>query len=142
MLLNAAAAHAEAAGIRVLRAAGAEFEREVSFAGLNQLLHRLLDQASGLSAAFRRALDVALGVQEGSSPDRLLLSNAVLALLVQATTAAPVLLVVDDLPCSGLRPRPGRCRRSPAVTSWPPASPRPRSPGPASSPATCRTRCR
>ena len=98
VLLNAAAAHAEAAGIRVLRAAGAEFEREVSFAGLNQLLHPLLDQASGLSAAFRRALDVALGVREGSSPDRLLLSNAVLALLVQATTAAPVLVVVDDLP--------------------------------------------
>jgi hypothetical protein len=51
-----------------------------------------------LSAAYRRALAVALGVRAGSSPDRLMLSNAVLALLVQATGAGPVLVVVDDLP--------------------------------------------
>ncbi len=35
------------AGSRLLRAAGAEFERTVSFAGLNQLLHPLLDAGSG-----------------------------------------------------------------------------------------------
>lgn len=98
VLLDAAAAHAETAGSRVLRAAGAEFEGAVSFAGLNQLLRPLLDQARGLSAAYRRALAVALGVREGSSPDQLMLSNAALALLVQATGAGPVLLVVDDLP--------------------------------------------
>jgi DNA-binding CsgD family transcriptional regulator len=112
-LLEAAAAQAEAAGGRVLRAAGAEFESEVSFAGLNQLLGPLLDQAHGLSAAYRRALEVALGVREGASPDQLLLSNAVLALLTQATEPTeateaieatgttgprPVLAVVDDLP--------------------------------------------
>ena len=94
VLLDAAAAHAEAAGRRVLRAAGAEFESAVSFAGLNQLLGPLLGQGGGLSAAYRRAL----GVREGSSPDQLMLSNAALALLVQAAQAAPLLLVVDDLP--------------------------------------------
>ena len=98
VLLDAAAAHAQAAGSRVLRAAGAEFEGTVSFAGLNQLLRPLLGQARGLSAAYRRALAVALGVREGSSPDQLMLSNAALALLVQATGAGPVLVVVDDLP--------------------------------------------
>ena len=98
VLLDAAAAHAETAGSRVLRAAGAEFEGAVSFAGLNQLLGPLLGQGRGLSAAYRRALDVALGVREGSSPDQLLLSNAVLALLVQAAVPRPVLVVVDDLP--------------------------------------------
>ena len=98
VLLEAAAAHAQAAGSRVLRAAGAEFEGTVSFAGLNQLLRPLLGQARGLSAAYRRALAVALGVREGSSPDQLMLSNAALALLVQATGAGPVLVVVDDLP--------------------------------------------
>ena len=98
LLLDAAAAHAETAGSRVLRAAGAEFEGAVSFAGLNQLLGPLLGQARGLSAAYRRALAVALGVREGSSPDRLMLSNAALALLVQATGAGPVLVMVDDLP--------------------------------------------
>ncbi len=98
VLLDAATAHAETAGSRVLRAAGAEFESAVSFAGLNQLLHPLLGQARGLSAVYRRALDVALGVREGSSPDQLMLSNAALALLVEATEAGPVLVVVDDLP--------------------------------------------
>ncbi len=101
VLLDAAAAHAEMAGSRVFRAAGAEFEGEVTFAGLNQLLGPLLGQGRGLSAAYRRALAVALGVREGSSPDQLLLSNAVLALLVQvsgATGSGPVLVVVDDLP--------------------------------------------
>jgi AAA ATPase domain len=60
-LLDAAARHAETAGTRVLRAAGAEFEGSVSFAGLNQLLRPLLGQTRGLSAAYRKALAVALG---------------------------------------------------------------------------------
>jgi hypothetical protein len=37
-------------------------------------------------------------MREGASPDQLMLSNATLALLVQAAAAAPVLVVVDDLP--------------------------------------------
>jgi DNA-binding CsgD family transcriptional regulator len=98
VLLDAAAVHAEAGGRRVLRAAGAEFEGTVSFAGLNQLLHPLLDQLAGLSAAYRRALAVALGVRQGSPPDQLMLANATLALLTQASPAGPVLVVVDDLP--------------------------------------------
>ena len=69
VLLEAATAHAEASGSRVLRAAGAEFESAVSFAGLNQLLGPVLDQARRLSAAYRRALAVALGMHEGPSPD-------------------------------------------------------------------------
>ena|SRR5690242_8336118 len=76
VLLDAAAAHAAAAGGQVLRAAAAEYESAVSFAGLNQLPGPLLGQTQGLSAAYRRAL----GVREGSSPDQLVLSNAVLAL--------------------------------------------------------------
>jgi predicted ATPase len=75
VLVDAAAAHAETAGSRVLRAAGAEFEGAVSFAGLNQLFRPLLGHARGLSAVYRRALAVALGVREGSSPDQLMLSN-------------------------------------------------------------------
>jgi predicted ATPase len=61
VLLDAAAAHAEAAGSRVLRAAGAEFEGAVSFAGLNQLLLPLLDQARGLSAGVERGLSQDVG---------------------------------------------------------------------------------
>jgi hypothetical protein len=67
VLLDAAAAHAETAGSRVLRAAGTEFEGAVSFAGLNQLLGPLLGRARGLSVAYRRALAVALGGAEPSA---------------------------------------------------------------------------
>jgi hypothetical protein len=42
-LLDAAALHAEAAGTRVVRAVGAEFEAELGFAGLSVVLHPLLD---------------------------------------------------------------------------------------------------
>jgi DNA-binding CsgD family transcriptional regulator len=98
VLLDAAAEHARATGSRVLRAAGAEFESAVSFAGLHQLLRPLLSRAPELSAAYRRTLAVALGTREGSPPDQLMLSNATLALLVQAAEAGPVLVVVDDLP--------------------------------------------
>jgi DNA-binding CsgD family transcriptional regulator len=98
VLLDAAAAYAGQAGRRVLRAAGTEFEGTVSFAGLNQLLLPLLGQARGLRAGYRKALEVALGVRAGTPPDQLMLANAALALLVQATAAGPVLLLVDDLP--------------------------------------------
>jgi hypothetical protein len=98
VLLDAAAAHAEAAGSRVLRAAGAKFEGAVSFAGLNQVLHPLLGGVRGLSVAYCRALSVALGVRAGSPPDQLMVSNAVLALLVRATATRPLLVMVDDLP--------------------------------------------
>src|SRR4051794_19353820 len=42
VLLDAAAARAEAAGFRVLRAAGAQFEADVAFTTLRQLLEPVL----------------------------------------------------------------------------------------------------
>jgi DNA-binding CsgD family transcriptional regulator len=97
-LLDVAAVHAEAAGSRVVRAVGAEFEAEVSFAGLSHVLHPLLDGLAVLPAAHRQALSVALGLDAGPPSDRLLVSNAVLALLRDAAAAHPLLVVVDDLP--------------------------------------------
>ena len=41
---------------------------------------------------------MALGFGAGPPPDRLLVSNAALALLRQAAARAPLLLIVDDLP--------------------------------------------
>ena len=55
----------------MLRAAGAEFETELSFSGLNQILYPLLDDVSTLSAHFREALNVALGLDVGPPADRL-----------------------------------------------------------------------
>jgi hypothetical protein len=55
-LLNGLADSASAAGTTVLRVAGAEFEGEISFAGLNQLLFPLLDDLDELDADHRDAL--------------------------------------------------------------------------------------
>src|SRR6266568_4364527 len=80
-LLNALAESAAAAGTVVLRVTGAEFEGEISFAGLNQVLLPVLGDVDELDAVHRDALRVALGFGTGPPPDRLLVSNAVLVLL-------------------------------------------------------------
>jgi hypothetical protein len=87
-----------AAGTRVLRADGVEFEAEVSFAGLNQTLLPIMDASDRLSATYREALSVALGFGSGAAPGRLVISNAALALLRLVAAERPLLLVVDDLP--------------------------------------------
>jgi DNA-binding CsgD family transcriptional regulator len=97
-LLNALAQSAAAAGTVVLRVTGAEFEGEISFAGLNQVLLPVLGDVDELGAAHRDALRVALGFGAGPPPDWLLVSNAVLVLLQRAAARAPLLLIVDDLP--------------------------------------------
>ena len=82
----------------MLRAAGVEFEADLPFSGLHQVLLPLLDEFGQLSAAHRDALNVALGYGEGPPPDRLLVSTATLTVLRQAAAASPVLVIVDDLP--------------------------------------------
>jgi DNA-binding CsgD family transcriptional regulator len=97
VLLEAVAAHSADAGLRVLRAAGAEFEADLSFAGLNQVLHPLFDDIEDLSPPQRTALDVALGLGGGPAPDQLVVCNAGLSLLVKAASKEPLLVIVDDL---------------------------------------------
>jgi DNA-binding CsgD family transcriptional regulator len=97
-LLNAASEAASAAGIRLLRAAGVEFEAGTSFSGLNQLLLPLLDSLPHLPDVHRDALNVALGFGDGTAPSRLVVSNAALFLLRQTAVARPVLVILDDLP--------------------------------------------
>ena len=94
VLADAAAEHAAARGMRVLHAAGVEFEAEVSFAGLHQLLSPLSARFAVLPPPLRRALAVALGMEQGPA-DRLMLVNAVSALLA-GSAEDPVLVVVDD----------------------------------------------
>ncbi|MFI0977723.1 AAA family ATPase [Streptomyces sp. NPDC021093] len=98
VLLDAAAAHAHGAGMRVVRAVGVEFESTVGFAGLHQLLHPILDGLAQLSDPYHEALSVALGLDGGAPPAQLLVSNAALALLARAAAERPLLLTVDDLP--------------------------------------------
>ncbi|MGH3210490.1 MAG: AAA family ATPase, partial [Trebonia sp.] len=96
-LLEAAASAATAAGTRVVRAAGAEFEADVSFSGLNQLLLPLLEDLSRLGGPLRDALSVALGLGEGPVPDRRVVTDAMLALLGLAVETRPLQLMVDDV---------------------------------------------
>jgi len=97
-LLSAASASASGTGTRVVQAAGVEFEAEMSYAGLNQVLLPLLAKLADLPAAHRDALNVALGFGEGQPPSRLVVSNAALMLLRESARAEPLLVIIDDLP--------------------------------------------
>ncbi|WP_218136101.1 AAA family ATPase [Nonomuraea jiangxiensis] len=97
-LLDAAARAASAKGTRVLRAAGAEFEADIAFSGLNQVLFPVYhDHGDLLGAAHRDALSAALGFGEGARADRLTVCTAALTLLRRVAEAGPLLIVVDDL---------------------------------------------
>jgi DNA-binding CsgD family transcriptional regulator len=98
VLLDAASEAAAADGARVLRAGGVQFEAELSYSGLHQLLLPLHEDFAQLGGAHRDALNVALGFATGQAPSRLVVSNATLTLLRSAAQAGPVLMVVDDLP--------------------------------------------
>ena len=64
-LLDVAARRAISLGVSVVRAAGAEFEAEICFSALHQLLLPLLSGIEELRPLYRDALSVALGLGEG-----------------------------------------------------------------------------
>ncbi|WP_406351081.1 AAA family ATPase [Streptomyces sp. NBC_00658] len=95
-LLDAAADLAVANGMRTLRAAGAEFEANIAFAGLNQLLVPLAAMFPQLDSPHESALRVALGFGEGATPSRIMISTAALSLLLLAAQDQPLVVLVDD----------------------------------------------
>jgi DNA-binding CsgD family transcriptional regulator/tetratricopeptide (TPR) repeat protein len=97
VLLDAAAERASADGVRVLRASGVEFETDIPFAGLHQVLVPLTEEFEQLPDPHRGALDAALGFGHGPTPDRLLVCHATLTLVRMMSQARPLLIVVDDL---------------------------------------------
>ncbi|WP_326568924.1 LuxR family transcriptional regulator [Amycolatopsis rhabdoformis] len=98
VLLNAVAEAAAERGSRVLRAAGVEFEADVSYSGLNQVLFPFYEAFGELEKPHADALQVALGFGSGPPPERLVVSNATLMLLRHVAQAGSLLLIVDDLP--------------------------------------------
>jgi DNA-binding CsgD family transcriptional regulator len=86
-----------AAGFKVLRAVGAEWEMELPFAGLHQLCGDLLDDLDRLPPPQREALETAFGLSSGATPDRFLISLAVFSLLSEVAERTPVLCLVDDV---------------------------------------------
>ena len=97
-LLDAAAELATASGLRVLRAAGTEYETDIGYAGLHELLFPLARHIQSLDDAYRDGLLNALGMGSTAAPaDRLALVNAVLALLQRVSSKTTLILLVDDL---------------------------------------------
>lgn len=96
-LLDAAAEIAADTGGVVLRAAGAEFEADISFSGLNQLLLPVVGEFERLAAPQRDTLAVALGFSSGRPPSRQEVGEATLALLRETSSQGPLLMIVDDV---------------------------------------------
>jgi DNA-binding CsgD family transcriptional regulator len=81
----------------VLRASGSEFEADVSYAGLNQLLLPAREHLGRLPPGPREALSVALGFGAGPPPEALLVCNAALLLITELSRDGTVVLLVDDV---------------------------------------------
>ncbi|WP_028062250.1 helix-turn-helix transcriptional regulator [Solirubrobacter soli] len=93
VLLDHVAEHAT--GCRVIRAAGAESEMELAFAGLHQFCAPVLEHAAALPAPQRDALERAFGLSAGGSPDRFFVGLAVLGLFSEAADT-PIVCLIDD----------------------------------------------
>lgn len=93
-LLQYAADHA--GDCRVLRARGAQAESAMPFAGLHALMHPVRSQLPSLSGPQRRALGIALGIEEGEVPNAFLVAAAVVELLSTLAEDRAVVCLVDD----------------------------------------------
>ncbi len=86
--------------VRVVRAAGAESEAGLAYAGLHQLCAPLTWLDGRLPGVPQRtALETALGLRAGPAPDRFLVGLAVLGLLTEATAGTggtTLICLVDD----------------------------------------------
>ncbi|OBC15424.1 transcriptional regulator [Mycobacterium sp. 852013-50091_SCH5140682] len=96
-LLTAAAERAGLDGFARLSCSGLQSQSEVGFAGIHELIHPLLAHIRDLPARQRSALLTAFGLEDGPTPDRLLVSLAVLSLLEDAATRRRLILVIDDI---------------------------------------------
>jgi len=85
-----------AGGCQIMRAAGAESERELAFAALHQLCAPFLDRLERLPGPQRDALGMAFGVRDGDGPDRFLAGLGFLSLLSEVAGERPLICVVDD----------------------------------------------
>lgn len=95
-LLAAAAALARERGFTVLSATGVQSEAHLPFAGLHQLLRPLRFHAANLPAAQRTVVDAAFGLGREPAPERFRIAMAVLDLLGEVATDAPLLVLAED----------------------------------------------
>jgi DNA-binding CsgD family transcriptional regulator len=95
-LLGVAAASARERGFTVLSTAGVQSEAHLPFAGLHQLLRPLRFRAADLPARQRAVLDAAFGRGQEPAPERFQIAMAVLDLLGEVATDAPLLVLAED----------------------------------------------
>ncbi|MBC9225164.1 AAA family ATPase [Aeromicrobium sp. 636] len=96
-LLQAACEVAEAERMRVVRGAGVEYESDVSFSALHQLVVPLATWLPRLPDATRAILETTLGIGSAPIPDRLAVFDAALTLFRLAAAELPLLVVIDDM---------------------------------------------
>lgn len=85
-----------AESMRVLSAHGVEFEADVPFAGLHELLRPALGSIDRLPPIHAAALRSSLGLGERIEADRLIVGAAVLGLISAYAEQGPLLITVDD----------------------------------------------
>ena len=86
----------QAGSMRVLSARGVEFESDVPFAGLSELLQPAVDRLDRLPPFHADALRSSLGLGPRIEADRLIIGAAALGLVSAFADEAPLLLTVDD----------------------------------------------
>ena len=95
-LLLETIARAERRGFRTLRASGVQFEADLAFSGLHQLLRPVVGRVEALSPPQRDALRATFGFESTGAPDLFLIGLATLNLLSDCADEAPILIAVDD----------------------------------------------
>jgi DNA-binding CsgD family transcriptional regulator len=95
-LLEVTTAFARERGFTVLTATGVQSEEHLPFAGLHQLIRPLRFRAADLPAKQRAALDAAFGLSDEPAPERFQIAMAVLDLLGEVATDAPLLVLAED----------------------------------------------
>ena len=86
----------DSADFQVVRLAGVEPEKHLSFGGLNRLLLPFLGLMDRLPQEQRQALGSAFGLNQGEPSNPLLLGLSVLTLLSEVAQSTPLACVVDD----------------------------------------------
>jgi DNA-binding NarL/FixJ family response regulator len=97
-LLQASVERARELGLRVLESRPAEAERELSYAGLADLLAKTHDDIGRLPGPQRRALRIALLLDEptGEAPDARAIAAGLLGLLRQLADETATVVAIDD----------------------------------------------
>src|SRR6202162_4761921 len=86
----------QAVSMRVLTVRGVEFEADMPFAGLHELLHPTLGLLDRLPPIHASAMRSSLGLGPRIEADRMIIGAAALGLISAYAEEAPLLITVDD----------------------------------------------